>query len=154
MERAYSDFLKAVASGGVVEVTIEGDNLAWRDQSGSIYSSTRPYHPELIRTLTDHNVSITVVPEDRDTPWLGLLLNWFPMILLIAVLIFFNRRMRATGFGMFDRGQGQRELTAKVDEINAHLRRIEGILIEASRQTTPPADHAKSDPGKPEGAAA
>ena len=58
-----------------------------------------------MKRLYDKNVKITAKPSDEDVPSLmGVLVSWFPMLLLIAVWIFFMRQMqsgggRAMGFG-------------------------------------------------------
>ena len=48
--------------------------------------------------MLDHNVSINVQPADDGMPTLmGIFINWFPMLLLIGVWIFFLRQMQAGG---------------------------------------------------------
>merc|ERR1712196_626203 len=55
--------------------------------------------------LSDKGVSISAAPIEEKMPSLfGVLLSWFPMLLLIAVWIFFMRQMQggkggAMGFG-------------------------------------------------------
>ena len=55
--------------------------------------------------LSDKGVSISASPLEEKMPSLfGVLLSWFPMLLLIAVWIFFMRQMQggkggAMGFG-------------------------------------------------------
>ena len=59
----------------------------------------------MIEKLSDKGVSISAAPiEERMPSLLGVLLSWFPMLLLIAVWIFFMRQMQggkggAMGFG-------------------------------------------------------
>jgi len=59
----------------------------------------------LIDKLTSKGVAITATPiEDKMPSLLGILLSWFPMLLLIGVWIFFMRQMQggkggAMGFG-------------------------------------------------------
>jgi cell division protease FtsH len=103
-DRNYSEFLKAVDSGEVNEVTIDGDNVTWVDQAGNRYATTKPEDPSLVQRLEDRGVAIKVVPANSENPILGILLSWFPMLLLIGVWIFFMRQMqsgggKAMGFG-------------------------------------------------------
>ena len=61
--------------------------------------------PNLVDKLNQKGVKITAKPSEDDVPsLLGVLVSWFPMLLLIAVWIFFMRQMqsgggRAMGFG-------------------------------------------------------
>jgi cell division protease FtsH len=104
-ERSYTDLMRAVDAGEVSEVTMDGDNVTWKDQAGITYSTTKPKDdPTLVQNLRAHDVTINVVPENNENPILGILLSWFPMLLLIGVWIFFMRQMqsgggKAMGFG-------------------------------------------------------
>jgi len=103
-DRPYSDFLKAIDAGEVTEVTIDGDNVTWKDGANQ-YTTTKPTDdPSLVQNLRAHNVKINVVAPHTDNPILYALINWFPMLLLIGVWIFFMRQMqsgggKAMGFG-------------------------------------------------------
>ena len=64
-----------------------------------------PDDPNLVERLNKKGVKITARPPEEDVPSiLGVLVNWFPMLLLIGVWVFFMRQMqsgggRAMGFG-------------------------------------------------------
>ena len=104
-DRPYSEFRKAVDAGEVTEVTIDGDNVTWKDQGTNQYTTTKPADdPTLVQNLRDRGVRINVVAPHSDNPILYALINWFPMLLLIGVWIFFMRQMqsgggKAMGFG-------------------------------------------------------
>jgi cell division protease FtsH len=104
-DRPYSEFRKAVDAGEVTEVTIDGDTVTWKDQGTNQYTTTKPADdPTLVQNLRDRGVRINVVPEHSENPILYALINWFPMLLLIGVWIFFMRQMqsgggKAMGFG-------------------------------------------------------
>lgn len=141
-QQPYSDFLKALDAGKVKEVTIEGEDVTWRDQSGNLFETTRPNDPDLVRSLRDHGVTITVVPEHSENPILYALINWFPMLLLIGVWIYFISRFRRNKLGQTGNFQ---DLAAKLDEANAHLARIESILATGSPGT--PSKGESAGPG-------
>ena len=86
----FSEFLTEVDNGRVVEVQIQGNNIKGVMADGSVFSTYSPNDPNLIEKLTDKGVSISAAPLDEKMPSLfGVLLSWFPMLLLIAVWIFF-----------------------------------------------------------------
>ena len=101
----FSEFLNEVDNGRVVQVEIQGNNIKGVLSNGENFSTYSPNDPNLIQKLTEKGVSISAAPLDEKMPSLfGVLLSWFPMLLLIAVWIFFMRQMQggkggAMGFG-------------------------------------------------------
>ena len=101
----FSNFLNEVEAGRVVEVQIQGNNISGVLADGKTFKSYSPNYPELVDKLTSKGVSIVATPkEDKMPSLLGILLSWFPMLLLIGVWIFFMRQMQggkggAMGFG-------------------------------------------------------
>jgi cell division protease FtsH len=69
------------------------------------FSTYAPQDPTLVERLQKKNINFRARPSDDDVPSImSMLLSWFPMLLLIAVWIFFMRQMqsgsgRAMGFG-------------------------------------------------------
>lgn len=127
-ERPYSEFLMAVDAGKVSEVVIDGEDVTWKDQSGNQFETIRLDDPDLVRTLRDRGVIIRVVAEQSDNPVLYALVNWFPMLALICVWIYFMRRYRAGRAGQQSVAADLQDLAAKLDGTNAHLARIEALL--------------------------
>ena len=101
----FSNFLNEVDAGRVVEVKIQGNNISGVLADGNTFSTYSPNYPELVDKLSSKGVSIVASPqEDKMPSLLGILLSWFPMLLLIGVWIFFMRQMQggkggAMGFG-------------------------------------------------------
>ena len=101
----FSSFMSEVDAGRVVEVKIQGNNISGVLANGKTFSTYSPNYPNLVEKLSDQNISIIATPrEDKMPSLLGILLSWFPMLLLIAVWIFFMRQMQggkggAMGFG-------------------------------------------------------
>ena len=102
---AFSKFLNEVDSGRVVEVQIQGNNISGILADGKTFKTFSPNYPELVDKLSSKGVSIVASPTEYKMPsLLGILLSWFPMLLLIGVWIFFMRQMQggkggAMGFG-------------------------------------------------------
>jgi cell division protease FtsH len=116
---AFSDFLNDVNRGQVADVTIQGNNISGHFTDSRAFTTYAPNDPNLVSRLTDKGVRIAAAPVDENVPSLfGVLISWFPMLLLIGVWIFFMRQMqggggRAMGFGK----SRARLLTEKVGRI-------------------------------------
>ena len=115
----FSEFLTQVDNGRVVQVEIQGKNIKGVMSNGEIFNTYAPDDPNLIQKLSDKGVSISASPLEEKMPSLfGVLLSWFPMLLLIAVWIFFMRQMQggkggAMGFGK-SKAKMMNELKGKV----------------------------------------
>ena len=102
---SFSTFMSEVDSGRVVEVEIQGNNITGSLSDGSKFTTYSPNYPNLVEKLNEKGVSIIASPlEDKMPSLLGILLSWFPMLLLIGVWVFFMRQMQggkggAMGFG-------------------------------------------------------
>ena len=108
-----------VDNGEVLKVEIQGNNIKGVYSNGNSFTTYAPNDPNLIEKLSDKGVSISAAPIDEKMPSLfGVLLSWFPMLLLIAVWIFFMRQMQggkggAMGFGR-SKAKMMNELKGKV----------------------------------------
>ena len=115
----FSDFLNSVENGEVLKVEIQGNNIKGVYSNGNSFSTYAPNDPNLIEKLSEKGVSISAAPLEEKMPSLfGVLLSWFPMLLLIAVWIFFMRQMQggkggAMGFGK-SKAKMMNELKGKV----------------------------------------
>ncbi len=115
----FSEFLTEVDNGRVVKVEIQGNNVNGIFSNGQKFSTYVPNDPNLIEKLSERGVSISASPLEEKMPsLLGVLLSWFPMLLLIAVWIFFMRQMQggkggAMGFGR-SKAKLMNELKGKV----------------------------------------
>ncbi len=102
---SFSNFMQEVDNGRVVDVDIQGNNITGTLSDGKKFSTYSPNDPNLVSKLSEKGVSISASPAEEKMPSLfGILLSWFPMLLLIAVWIFFMRQMQggkggAMGFG-------------------------------------------------------
>ncbi len=115
----FSKFLSEVDNGRVVQVEIKGNNIEGVLSDGNKFTTYAPNDPNLIEKLSEKGVTISAAPLDEKMPSLfGVLLSWFPMLLLIAVWIFFMRQMQggkggAMGFGR-SKAKMMNELKGKV----------------------------------------
>ncbi|MEC8476189.1 MAG: ATP-dependent zinc metalloprotease FtsH [Pseudomonadota bacterium] len=95
----FSQFVAEVEAGNVEEVVISGDSITGKLADGQRFSSYAPPNdPTLINRLTERGVSITAKPDTSNAPTIwGILLSWFPMLLLIGVWVFFMRQKQSGG---------------------------------------------------------
>jgi len=104
-EVPFSEFLSEVDEGRVIKVEIQGNNITGLLSDGTSFMTYSPNYPNLVEKLSNKGVSIIASPIDAKMPsLLGVLLSWFPMLLLIGVWVFFMRQMQggkggAMGFG-------------------------------------------------------
>ena len=101
----YSQFLDEVEAGSIKDVIIRGNNINGAFEDGRSFKTYAANDPTLVDRLNDRGVNISAAPLDDGYPsLLGVLISWFPMLLLIGVWIFFMRQMQggrggAMGFG-------------------------------------------------------
>ena len=94
---SYSEFLEMVDSERVDEVVIQGQELFVTDSNRNRFKVFAPQDTDLIQTLRQKGVVISAKPP-TESPWyMSVLVSWFPMIVLIAVWIFFMRQMQSGG---------------------------------------------------------
>ena len=96
-ELNYTEFLSMVDNGQIKQAVIQGQELNVTDDKGTQFHVYAPQDNDLIRILRNQGVSIKANP-DQETPWfISVLVSWLPMILLIAIWIFFMRQMQSGG---------------------------------------------------------
>src|SRR5690606_17826244 len=97
----YSDFIKEVQASSIAEVTISGVNIVGQRKNGSRFTTIRPYieDPKLIDDLLQHNVAVRGSEPEQQSIWTQLLVASFPILIIIAVFMFFMRQMQGGGVG-------------------------------------------------------
>ena len=100
---SYSHFVEAVQQGRVDTVKIDGLEIKGEFKSGDKFVTVRPYveDPDLMNDLLSHNVSVEGVRPERQSLLTQLLVASFPILIFIAVFMFFMRQMQG---GMGGRG--------------------------------------------------
>ncbi|HWX90226.1 MAG TPA: ATP-dependent zinc metalloprotease FtsH, partial [Rhizomicrobium sp.] len=138
----YSKFNELVVQNQVRKVTFQGDAVKGELTSGAQFTTTVPNNDATLwPTLKAHNVDTAVTPADDGMPsLLAIFINWFPMLLIFGVWVFFLRQMqsgggKAMGFGksrakLLTERQGRVtfEDVAGVDEAKDDLKEIVDFL--------------------------
>ncbi|MCB1857774.1 MAG: ATP-dependent metallopeptidase FtsH/Yme1/Tma family protein, partial [Gammaproteobacteria bacterium] len=96
---AYSEFIDQVKAGSVQSVTINGREIDGILTSGSAFSTYAPEDDGLVSDLLNNNVEIVASPPEKPSILMQILINWFPLFILIGLWIFFMRQMQGGGAG-------------------------------------------------------
>ncbi|WP_168172893.1 ATP-dependent zinc metalloprotease FtsH [Pseudomonas sp. PA27(2017)] len=97
----YSEFIGQVQSGGVKRVTVDGYIISGMRSDGSSFETVRPAIQDngLIKDLMDNNVEIVGKQPEQQSIWTQLLVASFPILVIIAVFMFFMRQMQGGAGG-------------------------------------------------------
>ncbi|MCX7990946.1 MAG: ATP-dependent zinc metalloprotease FtsH [Proteobacteria bacterium] len=90
----YSDFLIDVEDGKVDTVIIQNQKIQGHYRDGREFRTYIPPDPDVFKILREKGVKVEVRVEESSF-WQNALISWLPMILFIAVWIFFMRQMQA-----------------------------------------------------------
>jgi cell division protease FtsH len=96
----YSDFINEVQQGQVRQVEIQDHTVKGLRADGTRFTvQTPPEDPKMLDDLLGNNVEVKVVEPNQHGLLMTIFINWFPMLLLIGVWIFFMRQMQGGGAG-------------------------------------------------------
>ena len=109
-ELGYSDFLSRVEEGGVQEVLLKGKVITGKFTDGAQFKSYAADDPDLVSFLREKGIKINAQPAQQSPWYVTILVSWFPMLLLIAVWIFFMRQMQAGGSKALSFGKSKARL--------------------------------------------
>jgi len=97
----YSTFIQKVRQNEVERVTIQGREVTGKLKSNESFTTYSPGDPGMIGDLLDHGVAFEAKPQEEQSLLLTIFINWFPLLLLVGVWVFFMRQMQG---GMGGRG--------------------------------------------------
>ena len=92
----YSDFIREVQNAQVKRVVVDGLTISGERQDGSEFETIRPMleDPKLIDDLLQHSVVVEGQKPEQQSVWTQLLVASFPILIIIAVFMFFMRQMQ------------------------------------------------------------
>ena len=96
---SYSQLIDAVKAGQVQQVAIADNTIKGRMQSGDKFKTYMPNDPHLIDDLLANGVEILVQPPEEPSMLMQIFVSFGPILLLIAVWVFFMRQMQGGGVG-------------------------------------------------------
>jgi len=109
----YTTFMAALDEGDVVEVTIKGSNIEGKYTDGASFKTYAPDDPDLISHLRAKGVAIQAEPDESNSFWMSVLVSWGPILLLIAVWVFFMRQMQSGGGKAMSFGKSRAKLLSE-----------------------------------------
>jgi len=101
----FTHLLSEADAGNIRDATITGEKVSGHYVDGRAFYAYTPAGSNVAERLVGKGVQVSAKPNDDNVPsLLGVLIGWFPMLLLIGVWVFFMRQMqggggKAMGFG-------------------------------------------------------
>jgi len=141
----FSQFIAAVEQGKIASVTIHGNKVSGRYLNGGEFKLFVPEYPDLVRNLREKGVEISAKPPGESPFWQSILISWFPMLLLIAVWIFFMRQVQVGGGKALAFGKSRAKILSK-DQHKVTFEDVAGI--EEAKDELEEIIHFLKDPKK------
>ena len=97
----YSEFIREVRAGRVQRVELAGINIAGMRNDNSQFRSVMPLigDDQLLSDLFENDVEVTANEPEQRSIWIDLLLSIFPILIIVALFLFFMRQMQGGGAG-------------------------------------------------------
>jgi len=125
---SYSQFLNQVDQGGVSSVMIENDKIIrGLNKNNQSFVTYIPLKDDaLLNQLIKNNVDISGQPQEQESFLMHIFINWFPMLLLIGVWVFFMRQMQGGGRGAMSFGRSRARLLGE-DQVKITFADVAGV---------------------------
>lgn len=143
---SYTEFIDNVTQDKVKAVIMKQNRITGEfKDNGNQFETYSPDDKGLVPLLQEHNVDIFAKPPDS-TPWyMQFLLSWLPILLLVAIWIFFMRQMQGGGNKAFSFGKSRAKLMGQ-DSLKVTFKDVAGVE-EAKEELEEIVDFLK-DPAK------
>lgn len=141
----FSDFLKFVEQDKLSDVSINGNNIAFKAKDGGVYNTYAPEKTDVVPFLHNKNITFQANPPE-ETHWLlQLIISWLPFLVFIGLMVVSLRQMqsggnKAMGFGRSKAkllGDHQIKVTfddvAGIDEAKLELTEVVEFLKEPQK---------------------
>jgi cell division protease FtsH len=122
-EISYSKFVEEVKLNNIADVVLvdsgRSTEIKGTTSSGNKFRTMAPHDIWLVSDLLANNVSFRVEEPEQPSLLMQILINWFPLIVLIGIWLFFMRQMQG-GMGgrgplSFNRNKARKLAKDKID---------------------------------------
>jgi cell division protease FtsH len=148
---AYSQFINEVESGQIKNASIESTArtnqwIRGERKDGSKFVTYAPFDPQLINDLIKNKVMFSAKPQEESF-LMSIFVSWFPMLLLIAVWVYFMRGAggRSGIGGVFSFGKSRAKM---IDAASNQIRFTDVAGCEESKQEVKEIVDYLKDPSK------
>lgn len=144
---SYSEFMQTVDKGDVKNVVIDDRNIQGTLKNNTQFTTYMPMDDQnLLSDLMKNDVDVKGKAPDQQGLLMRLFVSWFPMLLLIAVWIFFMRQMQGGGGkGPMAFGRSRARMLTE-DQVKVTFADVAGVE-EAKEEVKELVDFLR-DPGK------
>jgi len=112
-EITFTEFIAMVDRGEALRVGFDDKNVSITAIDGKNYSTYLPFQdPDLVKSISEKGVTVY---SKKPSQLMGILLSWFPFLLLIGVWIFLMRGMRGGAGQAFSFGKSRARLAVGGD---------------------------------------
>lgn len=143
----YSEFVHQVEQGNVSAVTIQNQEINGTLQNNKSFVSYMPLSDQyLLPELIKKGVNVKGEPPQQEGLLMHIFINWFPMLLLIGVWVFFMRQMQGGGRGgAMSFGRSRARLLGE-DQVKVTFADVAGV--EEAKEEVKELVEFLRDPGK------
>ena len=145
----YSQFVQEVQAGRVGKVVIDGYIIQGQRRNGERFETVRPalQDPKLVDDLIANDVVIVGKRPEQQSIWTQLLVASFPILVIIAIFMFFMRQMQGGGGkgGPMSFGKSKARMMSE-DQIKTTFADVAGVE-EAKEEVAELVDYLR-DPSK------
>ena len=113
----FTDFMRMVEEDRVASVTISvpSNHIEGETKDGQTFTTVAPTYDGLVGELREAGIAIEVDAQDQ-SPYMTALISWAPMLILIAVWIFFMRQMQSGGNRALAFGKSRARLSSNQEK--------------------------------------
>jgi cell division protease FtsH len=110
-ELSYSEMMEQVYAKRVAKANIDNRTIRWETNDGKKFTTfTAGNHIWMTDDMLKNGVKVSGKPEEEQSLIASILINWFPMLLIIGFWLYFMRQMQGGKNNPFSFGRSKAKL--------------------------------------------